>query len=67
MEEQNFEIEYIKGKDADALSRIHIDELKTIRVFTHQVLKMTTRSMTQNKHSNLDKNKDEAETAEPKI
>lgn len=48
LEEHNFVIEHIPGKlnvVADALSRIHIDELKSIKTFMSKVLKMTTRAM----------------------
>jgi len=44
LEEHNFEIVHIKGKSnvvADALSRIHIDELKSINYFSHQILAIT--------------------------
>lgn len=49
LEDYEFTIEHIKGKDnvaADALSRISIDDLKTLYGETKSVLKVQTRSMT---------------------
>lgn len=49
LEEHNFVIEHIKGKDnvvADALSRIHIDELKSVKYLVKKVLAVQTRSKT---------------------
>lgn len=48
LEEYDFEIEYIKGKNnvlADALSRITIEELKDINSKSAQIFAVTTRSM----------------------
>lgn len=50
LEEYDFEVEYIKGKDnvgADALSRINVEELKEIANESAQILAIT-RSMTKN-------------------
>lgn len=44
LEEHNFEIRHISGKSnvvADALSRVHIDELKSVNSFKTQVLAIT--------------------------
>lgn len=65
LEEHDFVIEHIKGKDnvvADALSRIHIDELKSIRCFVKQILAMQTRSMTRKQEKIQEKRKEQRET-----
>lgn len=49
LEEYNFTVEYIRGKDnvaADALSRISIEDLKNLYPPSASVLKIMTRSMT---------------------
>lgn len=48
LEEYNFTVEYLKGKDnyiADALSRITIDNLKDMTEKVMSVLKVTARSI----------------------
>ncbi|WP_331035211.1 reverse transcriptase domain-containing protein [Lactovum miscens] len=70
LEEHNFVIEHIKGKDnvvADALSRIHIDELKSIRVLTQKVLKIQTRSMTKAQNESKLDEPVEVRNNEPKV
>lgn len=70
LEEHNFVIDHIKGKDnvvADALSRIHIDELKSIKVITQKILAMTTRSMTKKQDAKEIKDKKLTQVKEPKM
>lgn len=72
LEEYDFFVEHIKGKDnvgADALSRMHIDDLKKLNVDTKNVLAMT-RSMTKensNKDSNNVNDKQMNDTNESKL
>lgn len=70
LEEHNFVIEHIKGKDnvvADALSRMHIDELKSIKVLTHKILAVTTRSKTRQTNARHVENQIDIETPKPKV
>lgn len=56
LEEYNFEVVYIKGKDnvsADALSRVSIEELKDLNAYVYKILPVTTRSMTRAKNNLL--------------
>lgn len=58
LEEFDFEIRYIKGSTncvADALSRITIEDLKTLTENTVKILKVQTRAMTRSKNSNDNK------------
>lgn len=70
LEEHNFVIEHIKGKDnvvADALSRIHIHELKSIKYFAKQVLAIQTRSMTRKQAEIQPEQRKEVESKEPRM
>lgn len=63
LEEYNFEIIHIKGKDnvvADALSRISIDDLKAVFDDDKQILAVT-RAQTRKAHINNDKNEENPE------
>lgn len=70
LEEHNFVIEHIKGKDnvvADALSRIHIDELKSIRIMTKKILAVTTRSMIKKRNVSPIEERQLTQVKEPKM
>lgn len=74
LEEYDFEIEYIKGKNnvlADALSRITIEELKDINSKSAQIFAVTTRSMARIRQTspNIDTNLQEVQRPDmtPKI
>lgn len=69
LEEYDFEVEYIKGKDnvgADALSRIKIEELRDISSETAQILAIT-RSMSKNQHAMDTPKPEETKTVTPKV
>lgn len=69
LEEHNFEIIHIKGKNnvvADALSRIHINELKSINTFKTQILAIT-RSKTRQQESDRSYEQVTVPIAEPKV
>lgn len=67
LEEYNFEIEYIKGKDncgADAFSRIDFDQVKQISPESIQMYQVTTRSKTKNNsvpQTNIESNTNETQ------
>lgn len=68
LEEYDFEVQYIKGKDnviADALSRITLDDLKEISSENDSQILVTTRSMT--RQNNISSNKSESEATECEI
>lgn len=73
LEEHNFEIVHIKGKSnvvADALSRIHIDELKSVRKFTAQVFAVTrsqTRKQKTDTIQDIQFNQESQEITKPKV
>lgn len=59
LEEYDFEIEYIKGKDncgADAFSRIDFDQIQKLRIDNAQINQVTTRSKSKSQTSNANTN-----------
>lgn len=58
LEEFDFTVEYIKGKDnviADALSRLHVSEIKRMCEKPNNIFRVTTRSMNNKNLKNEDK------------